>query len=206
MSKKPFFYRVDAADFMAQMMSIRLDSDRGKFVKQLSIDLVTGTGSNSYSQKLISEATEYINKKKIAGMKGGKQKASSAKAVLKHNSSTTHSKSVASNNSSKDLKPSLSDFQIFWDAFAYKEGRGGAEKSWSQISNYSPELLEKIIQAAKKEAIRRVDIIKRGTTPKMAQGWITERRWEDEQLNLSVPTKRIISPVTGMWEEVPIDN
>jgi len=75
----------------------------------------------------------------------------------------------------------LADFDLFWNAFAYKKGKGGAEKSWLAIKNYSPDLLGKILEAAKKEATSRPAILAKGLTPKMAQGWLTERRWEDEQ-------------------------
>lgn len=75
----------------------------------------------------------------------------------------------------------VSDFGIFWNAFAYKEGKGGAEKSWLSIEGYSQELLEKIISGASREAARRPQLIAKNKTPKMAQGWLTERRWEDEQ-------------------------
>jgi len=88
----------------------------------------------------------------------------------------------------KEVKPScakktdrMADFELFWNAFAYKKGKGGAEKSWLAIKNYSPDLLGKILDAAKKEAANRPAILAKGLTPKMAQGWITERRWEDEQ-------------------------
>lgn len=83
----------------------------------------------------------------------------------------------------------LSDFNLFWDAFDFKQGKGGAEKSWLSIKGYSPELFQKIIQAAKREASRRSLIISSGGSPKWAQGWITERRWEDEPADL-VPVRQ----------------
>lgn len=77
-------------------------------------------------------------------------------------------------------KKRIADFEIFWNAFAFKQGKGGAEKSWLAIQDYSCDLLEKIITGAKKEAARRPDILAAGRTPKWAQGWLTERRWEDD--------------------------
>ena len=74
----------------------------------------------------------------------------------------------------------LSDFIIFWDEFDFKRGKGGAESSWMKISNYSKELFEEIIKGAKREAQRRPQLVKSGISPKWPQGWITERRWEDE--------------------------
>jgi hypothetical protein len=71
-------------------------------------------------------------------------------------------------------------FQQFWDAFAYKDGRAAAIDAWLDIPQLTNTLVQKIITAAKKEAVRRTEILRKGGTPKMAQGWITERRWEDE--------------------------
>lgn len=85
---------------------------------------------------------------------------------------------VKGKGTSKDMR--LSDFEIFWNTFAYKQGKGGAEKAWLSIKNYSSELFRLIIEGAKKEAARRPTLINQGKTPKWAQGWITERRWEDE--------------------------
>jgi hypothetical protein len=77
-----------------------------------------------------------------------------------------------------DIEPDK--FLIFWDAFSYKKGKGGAESSWSKIK-LTDELFDSIISSAKLEALNRPSLIGRGMTPKMAQGWLTERRWEDEQ-------------------------
>jgi hypothetical protein len=64
--------------------------------------------------------------------------------------------------------------------FNYKRGKGGAEASWSRIKGYGPELHANIIAGAKREAAMRPKLEQLGKTPKMAQGWLNERRWEDE--------------------------
>lgn len=71
-------------------------------------------------------------------------------------------------------------FNLFWDAFDYKKGKGGAEKSWAAIKGYSQTLLNTILESAKAEAKTRQMVIKRGGSPKWAQGWLTEKRWEDD--------------------------
>lgn len=73
-----------------------------------------------------------------------------------------------------------SQFEEFWDVFAYKNGRAPALKAWMKISGYSDALFVQIIVGAKRDADARPDLIANGGTPKMAQGWITDRRWEDE--------------------------
>ena len=81
----------------------------------------------------------------------------------------------------------LIDFNDFWDAFGYKSGKPSAADSWLDIPNYSRDLFQKIMAKAHKECKRRKDLIAAGRTPKMAQGWITDRRWEDEDASESTP-------------------
>lgn len=87
------------------------------------------------------------------------------------------------------------DFLLFWDAFDYKKGKGGAESSWKKIKGYSPELVKTIISAAIKEAASRPVIIAQGRTPKMAQGWLTEKRWEDDHTETMIIQPQAVQPV-----------
>ena len=74
----------------------------------------------------------------------------------------------------------LEAFERFWNAFAYKKGRGGAEKAWVAIPALTDSLVDRICEAARKEAAQRPALEAQGRTPKWAQGWISERRWEDD--------------------------
>lgn len=73
----------------------------------------------------------------------------------------------------------LMDFMRFWTVFNYKRGRAETADAWLEIVGYSPELVETIIGAAEMEARERPGLEARGDTPKMAQGWISGRRWEN---------------------------
>ena len=74
----------------------------------------------------------------------------------------------------------LESFERFWNAFAYKKGRGGAEKAWASIPTLTDSLVDQICEAARKEAAQRPALEAQGRTPKWAQGWLNERRWEDD--------------------------
>ena len=74
----------------------------------------------------------------------------------------------------------LESFEQFWNAFAYKKGRGGAEKAWAAIPTLTDALVKQICEAARKEAAQRPALEASGRTPKWAQGWLSERRWEDD--------------------------
>lgn len=74
----------------------------------------------------------------------------------------------------------LETFYQFWDSFDFKQGKAAAADSWLKIPALNQKLVKQILSAAKIEASGRQKIINKGGTPKWAQGWITERRWEDE--------------------------
>ncbi len=79
----------------------------------------------------------------------------------------------------------LETFEQFWNAFGYKKGKAEAADAWMDIPELTNALVEKIVQAAEREAKARPDKIAKGTTPIYAQGWISGRRWEDEDTGSS---------------------
>jgi hypothetical protein len=74
----------------------------------------------------------------------------------------------------------LESFELFWKTFDYKTGKAEAADSWLDIPTLSGQILARIIEAAKSEASGRLELRSQGRTPKMAQGWLSSRRWEDE--------------------------
>lgn len=84
----------------------------------------------------------------------------------------------------------LSVFLEFWEAFADKRGRADAADTWLDLPPMTNGTAGKIIEAAKKYAAGRKEIISRGGTPKMAQGWLASRRWEDEPQELETQTPK----------------
>ena len=74
----------------------------------------------------------------------------------------------------------LETFLKFWEAFNYKSGKAEAADSWLDIPLLNNAIMERIIEAAEAEASGRAVKKTNGNTPKMAQGWLSGRRWEDE--------------------------
>lgn len=66
-------------------------------------------------------------------------------------------------------------FDRFWAAFAHKAGKQRAAMRWGQLAPDAA-LAERIIDAARQEAQRQRQP---GEVRKMAEGWLSERRWED---------------------------
>lgn len=81
-------------------------------------------------------------------------------------------------------------FEQFWEAFGYKKGKAEAIDAWAAIPELTNALMEQILEAAKREAARRPELIAQGKTPIYPQGWITGRRWEDEELEAEGPWQR----------------
>jgi len=74
----------------------------------------------------------------------------------------------------------LAWFEAFWTAFDYKHGKAAAADAWLDIRELNNAICQQIVLAAKRAAEARPAQERAGLTPKWPQGWITERRWEDE--------------------------
>jgi len=70
------------------------------------------------------------------------------------------------------------DFNTFWNAFNDKRGKAPAKVAFNKAKKTTP--VSEIIKGAKIYTAHRKTILSKGGTPKMAQGWLTDRRWEDE--------------------------
>lgn len=79
----------------------------------------------------------------------------------------------------------LASFNLFWDAFNYKKGKAEAVDAWLDIPGMTGAMVCKIVAAAKREADVRPAQLAAKRTPKMAQGWLSGRRWEDEHCELT---------------------
>jgi len=73
----------------------------------------------------------------------------------------------------------LERFESFLTAFGDRRGKADAADSWFKLKPMPAELYAEIIAGAERYAIKRA-AMKNGSTPKMAQGWLTSRRWEDK--------------------------
>lgn len=71
-------------------------------------------------------------------------------------------------------------FSRFWEAFGDKRGKEPAWRAWRKIKGLDLVLAEAIIAGARRYAQQRPAIVERKGTPKMAEGWLSDRRWEDE--------------------------
>jgi phage replication O-like protein O len=83
---------------------------------------------------------------------------------------------------SPDVEAAFADF---WETFGYKKGKANAKKTFAREfakARHSADWLSAVTAAAAKEAQRRPHLVADGQTPIYAQGWLTQRRYEDEDL------------------------
>jgi phage replication O-like protein O len=76
-------------------------------------------------------------------------------------------------------------FADFWEVFGHKKGKANAKEAFARElakADHAADWLQTVMAAAAKEAQRRPHLIADGQTPIYAQGWLTQRRYEDEGL------------------------
>ena len=76
-------------------------------------------------------------------------------------------------------------FALFWDAFGLKKGHKAARATFCRAfeeAGCSDAWLDAVVLGAKAEAARRPHLIAKGLTPLYAQGWISDKRFESEDL------------------------
>lgn len=94
----------------------------------------------------------------------------------------------------------LSGFTRFWEEWGkgetrpgYPKGKAEAADAWLDLK-MSPTAFEAVICAATMEAGQRPGLLAAGNTPKMAQGWLSARRFEDYAPVVKQQVKAINTP------------
>lgn len=86
-------------------------------------------------------------------------------------------------------------FIKFWEIFNYKRGKAAAAEEWFRLNITDDETLDQIYFAAGIESQNRAAIKAKGLTPKMAQGWLKERRYEDEQYSVQSSNNNVFDSI-----------
>lgn len=114
--KKPFFYRIDAATFLLEVVTTP-ENERAQKFYQLAVDMVSGKGTFPYSKQIIAEVKQFKDKKSEAGRKGMKNRWLHDNSVItKDNTAITKSGSVITRSSteavteSETIKPKVKRF------------------------------------------------------------------------------------------------
>ncbi len=94
-------------------------------------------------------------------------------------------------------------FNEFWEAFGDKRGKAEAADAWVDIRwsegvTATEYFQSKILPGAREYCRYRHTLRDEGQTPKMAQGWISGRRWEDE---IPKPPKSIMEMLKDIKDE-----
>lgn len=99
---------------------------------------------------------------------------------------TTFQKTTSKDNLKKITRSDdQAAFESFWSAFGKKDGKAKAETAFRDLLASAEDrnaTLAAVMRGAAKEAARRPHLIAKGGTPMYAQGWLSQRRFEDETL------------------------
>jgi len=79
---RPFVFRINAAELFAEVQSLH-HKQRSSWILKFSQELLTLKPTLSYSEKVISEAIEFMDKKRVAGLKGGRPQKTKGLAEVK---------------------------------------------------------------------------------------------------------------------------
>lgn len=172
------------------------ESEYNDIIKPVITEYFTIKNGRVFQKRLQQEfdkVSAKIKAQKLNGKKGGVAKALNNNN--KKSSQGTISPLAKTYHPELDLEPELEVdkqvkkkhikkeilFEEFWNSFDHKVGKDGALKSWFKIVGLDQDLADQIIQGAKNYAIYRKTVLKpNNSTSKMAQGWLTDKRWEDE--------------------------
>lgn len=192
--KKPFFYRIDAATFLLEVVTTP-EEERGKKFYQLALDMVSGKGTFPYSKQIIAEVKQFKEKKSAAGQKGMKNR------WLRDNSDITNDNTVITKDDSVITRSSteavaeteavtiqnhkqnhnlINDaFEDFWQAYPKKVGKGDARKSWQKIKPCD-QLQQRMAMSLESQK-QSVQWLKDGGKfiPNPST-WLNQQRWEDD--------------------------
>lgn len=204
---KPFFYRIDAAEFVAAVLQIP-DGQHKQWVTQLALDMVSGVGTMDFSKKIIEEVENYRKKQAEAGAKGGKPKHKQpySDPISGGNDTTTTPKqniARSSNRSSteakeetKDLKPLSEysdDFLLFWKAYPKKVAKGAAWKEWKKERPSVNAVLDALEWQTETQKWKDGYILD-------PERYIKKRCWEDEKPQKTAAAPKPNGPAPGTPE------
>jgi hypothetical protein len=99
---------------------------------------------------------------------------------------TTQEVWVSTKKRKLEGKP-LEAFKQFWDVFGYPKGRANAIDAWLDIPDMTATMVRDIVGAAKRTANERPILVEKKLTPIYAQGWLSQRRWEDQTHETNTP-------------------
>jgi len=141
-----------------------------------------------YIPKMLELKDNYTKDLQATGKKPSNHKEAEAEEeeedkYIPQNEFAEHSEDFYLTKKKRKLKGKrLGTFLLFWEDFDYKKSKSEAADSWLDIPELTDCLVTKICESAKLEAENRKSSSVNGSTPKMAQGWLAARRWEDEEM------------------------
>lgn len=197
--KKSFLLHKDSLDILNDLT----DEEAGQLFKaikanqmneEMELNAVVRIAFSPFKNQFSRDNEKYdaiCKGRAVEGSKGGKAKASKSKQMVANGSKCKQEVANLADSDSETKNDSDSDktnypslilkirFEEFWNAFGDKRSRKPAETAFLKIKHLNQQLFESILVGAKNYASLRPAMVARGSTSKMAQGWLTDERWKD---------------------------
>ena len=168
-----------------QVLTAKFDADvdkiKSELIKKNKIFIVDDIIRNKGCDKWLEEAKTFYKAKSNAGKKGAKTRWDSTAIALPL--ATNNQQPTAINQEYKITSQSLDRveralFEDFWNIVRYKKGKEESYKAfckieWDKINFTHIELANKYNE--------QMESLPEWQSPKYVQGWITGKRWNDEE-------------------------
>tara|TARA_Y100000004_G_scaffold138969_1_gene157698 strand:+ start:276 stop:1154 length:879 start_codon:yes stop_codon:yes gene_type:complete len=151
-------------------IDVGINMIKEELLAKRKIFIVDGIIRNKGCDKWLEEAKTFYKAKSNAGKKGAKTRWDSTAIVLPL--ATNSQQPTANSHKNNNI------FEEFWKIVRYKKGKEDARKSFNKI-DFSKEEYNHLELA--EQYNQYLDNLPEWQTPKYVQGWLTGKRWNDEE-------------------------
>lgn len=189
--------RVPLSEVKKSILSTHCSRDEAEIAEKLAITAASATsGMGNKQRRFASTENVLVQNMNTASTDSVRElvpNLNSSAVQNQYTQKTTFQKTTPKDNSkriaqSADCAASQdadAAFEAFWQTFGHKKGKANAREAFARElakAHHAADWLQAVMAAAAKEAQRRPHLIADGQTPIYAQGWLTQRRYEDEDL------------------------
>ena len=189
--------RVPLLEVKKSILSTHCSRDEAEIAEKLAITAASSTSGMGNKQRRFASTenvlVQNLNTASSESEHGLVQNLNSSVVQNLNTQKTTFQKTTSKDNlkriaQSADRAASQdadAAFDAFWQTFGHKKGKANAREAFAREfakAHHAADWLQSVMAAAAKEAQRRPHLIADGQTPIYAQGWLTQRRYEDEDV------------------------
>ena len=189
--------RVPLSEVKKSILSTHCSRDEAEIAEKLAITAASATSGmgnkqrrfasteNVLVQNLNTTSTDSVHELVPNLNSSVVQDQYTQKTTFQKTTPKDNSKRIAQSADRAASQDADAAFEAFWQTFGHKKGKANAREAFAREfakAHRATNWLQEVMAAAAKGAQRRPHLIADGQTPIYAQGWLTQRRYEDEDL------------------------